>query len=123
MDRWSSGGYVVTGTCRPTSDCRVDLRPPRNDRQGAALWHARGTALMPLGPWGELPHCNHFNSIIMKASTTNRARGATNIVKGDVKVATGKVTRNRLLQAKGRAQKLVGRIQKAVGKDQKADGC
>jgi uncharacterized protein YjbJ (UPF0337 family) len=58
----------------------------------------------------------------MKASTTNRARGTVNIVKGDTKIATGKIIRDRLLQAKGRAQKLVGRIQKSVAASQKAQG-
>ena len=58
----------------------------------------------------------------MKASTTNKARGAGNIVKGDTKIAAGKVTRNRLLEAKGRAQKLAGKIQRSVGKQQKAEG-
>ena len=58
----------------------------------------------------------------MKASTTNQARGTVNIVKGDTKIATGKVIRNRLLQAKGRAQKLVGQIQKSVAARQKARG-
>ena len=33
----------------------------------------------------------------MKASTTNRARGTANIVKGDTKIAVSKVTRSRLL--------------------------
>ena len=58
----------------------------------------------------------------MKASTTNRARGTANIVKGDTKIAVSKVTRNRLLETKGRAQELVGQIQKAVGKSQKSRG-
>jgi len=58
----------------------------------------------------------------MKASTTNKSRGTANVVKGDVKIAAGKLTNKRLLEAKGRAQKLVGQIQKSVGKDQKKRG-
>ncbi len=58
----------------------------------------------------------------MKVSTRNKAAGTANIIKGDTKVAAGKITRNRLLEAKGRAQKLVGKIQRSVGKRQKADG-
>ncbi len=58
----------------------------------------------------------------MKASTTNKTRGTVNILKGDTKIAAGKLTNKRLLESKGRAQKLVGEIQKAVGKDQKKRG-
>ena len=58
----------------------------------------------------------------MKASTTNKARGTANIVKGDTKIAAGKLTRKRLLEARGRAQKLAGQIQRAVGAKQKEDG-
>ncbi|HWA08472.1 MAG TPA: CsbD family protein [Opitutaceae bacterium] len=58
----------------------------------------------------------------MKVSTRNKAVGASNLVKGGTKVAAGKVTGNRLLQAKGRAQELVGKIQRSVGKQQKANG-
>ncbi|MDB6095377.1 MAG: CsbD-like [Verrucomicrobia bacterium] len=58
----------------------------------------------------------------MKPSTTNKARGTSNIVKGDVKQAAGKVSGNRNLQAKGQVQEIVGRIQRGVGKEQKKDG-
>ena len=58
----------------------------------------------------------------MKASTTNKTRGTVNIIKGDTKIAAGKLTRRRLLEAKGRAQKLVGEIQKSVGQRQKCEG-
>ena len=58
----------------------------------------------------------------MKASTTNKTRGTVNIVKGDAKIAAGKLTNKKLLVAKGRAEKLVGEIQRAVGKDQKSRG-
>ena len=58
----------------------------------------------------------------MKASTTNKTRGNVNVIKGETKVAVGKLTRDRLLQAKGRAQELVGKLQKAVGVRQKSEG-
>jgi uncharacterized protein YjbJ (UPF0337 family) len=58
----------------------------------------------------------------MKASTRNTTRGTVNIVKGDTKIAVGKLTRDRLLEAKGHAQELVGKIQKAVGTKQKSEG-
>ena len=53
---------------------------------------------------------------------TNKTRGTVNIVKGDAKIAAGKLTNKKLLVAKGRAEKLVGEIQRAVGKDQKSRG-
>jgi len=58
----------------------------------------------------------------MKASTTNQTRGTVYIIKGETKVAVGKLTRDRLLQAKGRAQEIVGKLQKAVGAKQKSEG-
>jgi len=62
------------------------------------------------------------HSISMKASTRNKAAGTARIIKGDAKIALGKVTRNRLLESKGRAQELLGKLQRDVGQRQKAKG-
>ena len=48
--------------------------------------------------------------------------GVANIIKGDTKIAAGKITRNRVLETKGRSQKIAGKIQRGVGKEQKAEG-
>ncbi|MEO7797765.1 MAG: CsbD family protein [Opitutaceae bacterium] len=58
----------------------------------------------------------------MKSSTRNKVDGVANIIKGDSKIAAGKLTRNRVLETKGRSQKIAGKIQRKVGKDQKAEG-
>jgi uncharacterized protein YjbJ (UPF0337 family) len=58
----------------------------------------------------------------MKASTTNKSRGAANIVKGKSKEIAGKVVRSPRLQAKGAAQKTVGQIQRSIGQRQKVRG-
>jgi uncharacterized protein YjbJ (UPF0337 family) len=67
---------------------------------------------------------SQFNpdSIIMKASTTNKARGAGNIAGGKTRQAAGKVTRNSSMRAKGVVQEAGGRIQRAVGKSQDRRG-
>ena len=59
---------------------------------------------------------------IMKASTTNQARGAGNVAAGKTRQAVGKVVRSPKLQAKGIVQEAGGRIQRAVGKRQEARG-
>ena len=58
----------------------------------------------------------------MKASTTNKTRGAGNVAAGKTKQAVGKVVRSPKLEGKGIAQETGGRIQRAVGKDQDARG-
>lgn len=58
----------------------------------------------------------------MKASTTNKGRGAANIVKGKAKEIAGKVVGRPTLELKGKAQKEVGKIQRSVGKRQEARG-
>jgi uncharacterized protein YjbJ (UPF0337 family) len=58
----------------------------------------------------------------MKASTTNKTRGAGNVAAGKTKQVVGKVVRSPKLQAKGIAQEVGGRVQKAVGKNQDARG-
>ena len=58
----------------------------------------------------------------MKASMTNKTRGVANVAQGNVKIAAGKLTNKRLLEAKGRAQKIAGKIQNAVGRKQESQG-
>jgi uncharacterized protein YjbJ (UPF0337 family) len=58
----------------------------------------------------------------MKASTSNRARGAGNIAGGKTRQAAGKVVRSPGMHGKGVAQEVGGRIQRAVGKRQQARG-
>ena len=72
-------------------------------------------------------HAPFFNPtpahpILMKTSTRNKVAGTAKIIKGDAKIALGKVSRNRLLEAKGRAQELLGNLQRDAGKRQKAKG-
>ncbi|NML32892.1 CsbD family protein [Paraburkholderia antibiotica] len=45
----------------------------------------------------------------------NRMEGTAKELKGSVKEAIGKVTRNRVKQAEGAAEKLAGRMQVKVG--------
>lgn len=59
----------------------------------------------------------------MKASTSNKTRGAGNVAAGKTKQVVGKVIRSPKLRAKGIAQEVGGRIQQSVGKKQKARGC
>ncbi len=59
---------------------------------------------------------------IMKASTSNIARGDGNIALGKTEHVIGKVVRSPKLQAKGALREVGGDIQKAVGKAQKSRG-
>ena len=58
----------------------------------------------------------------MKASTTNKTRGAGNVAGGKTRQAVGRATRNRSMQAKGVAQEVGGRVQRAVGRRQESRG-
>ncbi len=52
----------------------------------------------------------------MKKSTEDRVQGAARQVKGKIKQETGRVTRNRSLQAEGVVEKNAGKVQRAVGR-------
>ena len=58
----------------------------------------------------------------MKPSTSNKNRGAANVVKGKIKEVAGKATGKPNLELKGRLQKGVGKVQREVGKSQQARG-
>ena len=51
----------------------------------------------------------------MKKSTEDRVEGAVREAKGKIKQETGRITRNRSLQAKGVVEKNVGKAQRALG--------
>lgn len=52
----------------------------------------------------------------MKKSTEDRIEGAARAAKGKIKQETGRITRNRSMQAEGFAEKHVGKAQRAAGK-------
>lgn len=52
----------------------------------------------------------------MKKSTEDRVEGAVREAKGKIKQETGRITRNRSLQAKGLVEKHAGKAQRAVGR-------
>ncbi len=52
----------------------------------------------------------------MKKSIEDRVQGAARQVKGKIKQETGRVTRNRSLQAEGLVEKNAGKAQRAVGR-------
>lgn len=52
----------------------------------------------------------------MKKSTEDRIEGAAREAKGKIKQETGRITRNRSLQAKGMVEKNVGKAQRALGR-------
>ena len=55
----------------------------------------------------------------MRASAENRMKGTARQIKGKVKQETGRLTRNRSVQAEGFVEKNVGKAQKALGNVQK----
>jgi uncharacterized protein YjbJ (UPF0337 family) len=54
--------------------------------------------------------------IKMKKSAEDRTEGAARQVSGKIKQETGRITRNRSLQAKGVVEKNVGKVQRAAGR-------
>lgn len=58
----------------------------------------------------------------MKASTTNKTRGAGNVAGGKTRQAVGKAVRSPKMQGKGIVQEVSGRVQRAIGKHQEARG-
>jgi len=54
----------------------------------------------------------------MKSSNRNRIKGAAKELKGRVKHAAGRATRNRRLQRQGRAEAAAGRARRRVGQAQ-----
>lgn len=54
----------------------------------------------------------------MKLSTRNQAKGMFRVVKGTVKVLTGKIRSNTILGAKGKFERFTGNIQIKIGKAQ-----
>ena len=52
----------------------------------------------------------------MKKSAEDRMEGTGRQVKGKIKQETGRITRNRSLQAKGMVEKNVGKAQRAIGR-------
>jgi len=52
----------------------------------------------------------------MKKSTEDRTEGAARQISGKIKQETGRITRNRSLQAKGMVEKNVGKAQQALGR-------
>lgn len=54
----------------------------------------------------------------MKLSTRFLAKGMFRVVKGTVKVFTGKVTSNTMLRIKGRFERFTGNVQRKVGRAQ-----
>ena len=58
----------------------------------------------------------------MKKSVEDQMQGAARQAKGKIKQETGRITRNRSLQAKGVVEKNVGKAQRALGRArQRAD--
>ncbi len=55
----------------------------------------------------------------MKKSTEDRLEGGARQLKGKMKQETGRVTRNRSMQAEGFVEKHVGKAQRAVGRARK----
>jgi uncharacterized protein YjbJ (UPF0337 family) len=55
----------------------------------------------------------------MRKSTEDRVAGATRQTTGKIKQETGRVTRNRSLQAKGIIEKNIGKAQRAMGRAEK----
>ena len=58
----------------------------------------------------------------MKKSTEDRVQGSARQAKGKLKEETGRITRNRSLQAKGIVEKTVGKAQRAVGRSNARKG-
>ena len=52
----------------------------------------------------------------MKKSTEDRMEGSVRQAKGKIKQETGRITRNRSLQAKGMVEKNAGKAQRALGR-------
>jgi uncharacterized protein YjbJ (UPF0337 family) len=52
----------------------------------------------------------------MKKSTEDRMEGSARQLKGKIKQETGRVTRNRSMQAEGFVEKHAGKAQRAVGR-------
>jgi uncharacterized protein YjbJ (UPF0337 family) len=52
----------------------------------------------------------------MRKSAEDRMEGAARQAKGKVKQETGRITRNRSMQAEGFVEKHVGKAQRAVGR-------
>jgi uncharacterized protein YjbJ (UPF0337 family) len=57
-----------------------------------------------------------------KSSTTDKIEGNAKIASGKIKEGTGKVFRDRNLEAKGDVEQVDGRVQKKVGEIKKVFG-
>jgi uncharacterized protein YjbJ (UPF0337 family) len=58
----------------------------------------------------------------MKQSTTDKARGGFDEVKGKVKQKIGRATNNPDLEAEGQSEKISGKVQKKIGQVEKVFG-
>jgi uncharacterized protein YjbJ (UPF0337 family) len=58
----------------------------------------------------------------MKQSTTDKARGAFDEMKGKVKEKVGRVTNNPDLEAEGLGEKIGGKVRKKIGQVEKVLG-
>jgi uncharacterized protein YjbJ (UPF0337 family) len=79
------------------------------------LWHRTG--FLPGKTYDCLIELEKSNSLkgIMKDSTKDRMQGEVREIKGKVKETTGRITKNRKLEAEGTAEKVGGKVQKKVG--------
>ncbi len=64
-------------------------------------------------------HKTTKESIHMKDSTTDRAKGAFHEAKGKIKEKAGQMTNDPNLEAKGQDEKMAGKVRKKVGQVEK----